>query len=139
MHRAVGRMSDALRAAVAGLAADRSLFEPRRLRERLDLLDRLDRDLMRASGEQHARIERLCDELEAANAQLYRAIREDIVRGAGAAALLEWTRVSGPGADGVDADAPDGDRYDHLDALVSGVLVQYLPFPLPRRMRCGSR
>lgn len=101
--------------------SDRSLLGPARLRERLDALDRLEHALIHASGEQRVRIERLCAELEAENARLYREIREGIIRGgnrrrAGAETLLGWARDGGtPGH-------ADDHRYDHLDALVGGVL-----------------
>lgn len=60
---------------------------------------------------------RLCADLEAANRDLYRSLREEIRRGAGAKALSAWAP-----APHSDAREDDGQRYDFLDALLSGVL-----------------
>lgn len=117
-------MIGALHAEVDAWERDRSLFEPARLRQRIEALDRLEHYLAwplreNSEGEAalHARMSRLCADLEAANRDLYRSLREEIRRGAGAKALSAWA----PAPDS-DAREDDGQRYDFLDALLSGVL-----------------
>ena len=107
-------MAEALRGVIDLLERDLALLEPGRLRERLDALDRLERMLLSASPEEGDRIERLGARFEAANTRLYEEIRARIRRGDGAGALREWTRH--------DDAVAHGEHYDHLDALVSGVL-----------------
>lgn len=120
-------MIDALHALVGGLERDRSWLEPDRLRQRIDALDRLENYIALGSlpSPDADRISALCADLEAANQRLYRSIRADIRRGAGAEAMLAW--ASGPEASAGDRD--DGDRYDYLDALLSGVLQLDEPAP----------
>lgn len=103
------------------LEADSSLFEPSRLRQRLDALDRLE-DQLAWTAPQHRNdwIAALCARLEATNERLYRSIRHDIQRGVGAETLLEWARAVGLRDDVGRQD--DGERYDHVDTLLSGVL-----------------
>ncbi len=117
-------MIGALCAEVDAWSRDRSLFEPARLRERIEALDRLEHrlawPLRNGSADEaalHARMSRLCADLEAANRDLYRSLREEIRRGAGAKALSAWAP-----APHSDAREDDGQRYDFLDALLSGVL-----------------
>lgn len=117
-------MLDALQTLLDEAERDHGLRAPRRLRERGELLERL--ETYRACGfpegdpsgqaRLRARIDALCAALEAVDAELQQSIRRDIQRGAGARALLEWADAAGCGA------SIPGDSYDHLDALLSGVL-----------------
>lgn len=115
-------MIERLHAWMGELERDRSLFEPDRLRQRLEVLDRLENYLAFAPREYRDRIEALSAGLEGVNQQLYQSIRQEIQCGMGAEILLEWARE-------VTSDEPesarlqlDGERYDPLDALLSGVL-----------------
>jgi hypothetical protein len=117
-------MSPTLEAFVSELEQDRTLLEPHRLRERGDALDRLEtwrlgdpsNDPL-VPAQWRARVEALCVEFETIDERLHQDIRQDIRRGVGARRLLEWALGDR------DAEAPGrGDSYDHLDALVSGVL-----------------
>jgi hypothetical protein len=104
-----------LRSLVEELEQDRSLHEPDRLRCRVEALDRLEAYLLDESNgagiSQRARA--LYAQMEAANFELYRAIRGEIQRGAGADILLHWVHESGPAR---------GEGYDYLDELIIGVL-----------------
>ncbi len=117
-------------ALLCDLEADSSLFVRDRLRQRSTALDDLDAafggstDCFRgALSPLHLRAHALRIRLEAANQQLYRSIRSDIVGGGQAAALLRWL------------DEPtnelrstlSGFGFDYRDELVSGVLQ--LPEP----------
>lgn len=110
-------MSDALQALVEALEHDRVLDAPRRLRERLEALDRLDA-WMPAAGEGVLlqRAQTIQQRLEAINAVQFGAIRQAIGRGEGHDALLHWWR------EGSDAERRSGAAYDWRDELVSGVL-----------------
>jgi hypothetical protein len=124
-------MIRALQSLIGELEQDRSLDEPDRLRERIEALDRLDAYLLdgqlaafgtqsiAAGIDQRARA--LHAKLEAANFELYQAIRRDVQRGAGPDRLLQWV----PNKTSLSRDAvgpPSGQGYDYLDELVSGVL-----------------
>ncbi|WP_226467184.1 class I SAM-dependent methyltransferase [Luteimonas panaciterrae] len=118
-------MTETLHAWMSELERDRSLFEPDKLRQRLDVLDRLENYLVGAPWEYQERIKILSAELEEANQRLYQSMRQEIQRGKGAETLLEWARA-------IDSDAleelrVDGERYDHLDALLAGVLQLEAP------------
>lgn len=109
------------------LERDRSLFQPDKLRRRLEVLDRLENYLAGAPREYRERIKVLSAGLEEANQQFYQSIRQDIQHGVGAEKLLEWTRAA---ESGEPAEIPvDGERYDHLDALLSSVLQLDEPVP----------
>lgn len=123
-------MIEALHALMSELERDHSLFEPDRLRLRIDVLDRLESYLACApppgcegdpvsQAEFHARIESMSVELEAANQQLYQSIRKEIQRGAGAKAMLGW--VAGGSVEHAEHHV-NGNSYDYLDTLLSGVL-----------------
>ncbi|HWX65318.1 MAG TPA: hypothetical protein VNZ27_02720 [Rhodanobacter sp.] len=124
-------MSRALQALINELEQDRTLREPARLRERSDVLDRLETwricELPHEVSAETAveaqlrdRIEALCTDLESIDYRLCQSIRQDIQRGAGACRLLEWAQAAGSDQD-AGSHAP-GDSYDYLDALISGVL-----------------
>ena len=102
--------------------------EPLRLRERLDVLDRLE---LHAEGNDdaqlQARAEVLRASLEAINGRLYAALRQDMRQGRNA--FAPWIDALEP--------APAGDGYDYRDDLVSGVLALDEPdevAPLPPEM-----
>ncbi|GAA0710180.1 hypothetical protein [Dokdonella soli] len=118
-------MANVLHTYISELERDRSLLEPSRLRERIDALDRMETYLTcglhqhcdaepGSEGGIRDKIETVCARLEAANHRLCQTIRAEIRSGKGACKLLEWA----PAPD----DRVDGEGYDHLDALVSGVL-----------------
>jgi hypothetical protein len=111
-------MTGALHTLVEELERDRSLDQPDRLSRRVEALDRLevyllDDDAQSAGTGIHQRARVLTARLEAANCELYRAIRRAIQRGAGRDALLSWVHKSGPA---------QGEGYDYLDELIIGVL-----------------
>jgi hypothetical protein len=123
---------DALERLVRQLEEEPWLLEPDRLRERLEALDRLDASLaflpdvsegVPGAGWKDAelslRARAVCVRLEAANEELYGAIRGEIQRGRGREALLRWIESSSEEAKGA---AANGVGYDYLDELVSGVL-----------------
>jgi AcrR family transcriptional regulator len=123
-------MSRALQTFISELEQDPSLREPDRLRERSHVLDRLEAYGLdglphgaRADATVEAGLRRRIDvlraELEAIDGRLYQSIRLDIQRGAGARRLLEWVRATASDHTGTPA---DGESYDHLDGLISGVL-----------------
>ena len=113
-------IENALVSLIGELERDRSLDEPRHLRQRIEALDALDAYL--SDGQPigtalHRRARAIYAELESVNFRLYEAIRRDIQRGAGGGSLLEWM-TDGNGA----ANLTNSRGYDHLDDLISGVL-----------------
>jgi hypothetical protein len=125
-------MRDALEGLVRRLEEEQSLLEPDRLCQRLEALDRLDACLaflpdvsegVPGAGWKDAelslRARAVGARLEAANGELYGAIRGEIQRGRGRDALLRWVKSSSEEAKGA---AANGVGYDYLDELVSGVL-----------------
>ncbi len=123
-------MSRTLQIMLGEWEQDRALREPDRLRERSDVLDRLETWRLYGSQDEAAedtelrdRVEALFAELEAIDGRLYESIRQDIRRGAGTQGLLEWVRTTEPDM------RARGDSYDHLDALVSGILQIDEPEP----------
>jgi Histone methylation protein DOT1 len=113
----------ALASLIEDLEQDRSLEEPRHLRQRIEALDDLDACLPEGpTGQSIAttllhRAKAIYSRLEFVNLSLYKSIRRDIQRGAGRASLLEWM------PDGNDAANLMNSRgYDYLDELMSGVL-----------------
>jgi hypothetical protein len=102
------------------LEQDRSLEEPRHLRQRVEALDDLDAWLPhgRPVGTAlHHRARAIYSELESVNSRLYEAIRQDIQRGAGGGSLLEWM----PDWNGA-GNLINCVGYDYLDELINGVL-----------------
>jgi SAM-dependent methyltransferase len=120
----------ALEKLIEELEADRSLEKLDKFRERIQALDRLDAYpldrqfsvLKSESGEaeSYRRARAVHAKLEAANAKLCDAIREEIRLGARPNALLEWTSKSGGIAEAIRL--ASSESYDYLDELVSGVL-----------------
>jgi hypothetical protein len=113
-------IENALAILIEELEQDRSLDEPRHLRQRFEALDDLDAYL--SDGQPigtvlHHRAKAIYAQLESVNFRLCEAIRRDIQRGVGAARLLEWM-PNGNGSAGL----MNSRGYDHLDELVSGVL-----------------
>jgi Methyltransferase domain len=124
-------MIRALQSLIEELEHDCSLDEPDRLRERIEVLDRLDAYLLdedlpapsarSTEAELYRRAIALCTRLEAANFTLYQSIRGDIQQGAGPHRLLQWVPKRS-GRDGEAIELASGPGYDYLDELVSGVL-----------------
>lgn len=121
----------ALQGLVKAIDADLYLMDSDRFRERAEMLNRLDAfhlDSEASSGDAgpehcalYRRARELWVELEDANSRLYESIRDSIRCGAGRDALL---RCVGDAADETIEQtkaAEDGDSYDCLDELVSGV------------------
>jgi hypothetical protein len=113
-------MENALVSLIGKLEQNRSLHEPRHLRQRIEALDDLDAylsDGLTIGTAPHHRARAMYTELESVNFRFYEAIRRDIQRGAGRARLLECT-AGGNGA----ANLTNSRSYDYLDELISGVL-----------------
>ena len=118
-----------LHAFLCGPKTDTSLFEPERLRERLIALDRLDARFggfdseglrMCADSRIHKNAKSLQARLEAANEELYRSVRFDIVRGLPPFALLPWFQDS---ARRIESKLPvPGLGFDCRDEMLSGIL-----------------
>lgn len=118
-----------LQSLLAELERDPSWQAPARLRERAEALDRIERAMLYlptvAAGSIDPdqvlldRARALQARLEAIDQEVYRDLREDLRTGAGARRLLQYAS-DGAGFDA--SDDADGDAYDHLDALLSGVL-----------------
>ena len=107
---------------VEELESDASLFQPERLRARLDALDRLDACFPDGlqSGSANAldrRARALSARLDAANRELYEAIRLQIRSGDSPEALRRLLDSTDEGVEVV-----RGSSYDHLDELIGGVL-----------------
>lgn len=122
-------MGRSLHDVIGDLEQDRSLRGPDRLRERSEVLDRLENWRLcglpshlepAVEAGLRDRIEALCADLESIDGQLYQSIRQDIQQGVGARRLLEWAYVDGPDHD--EGGRSEGDGYDYLDAVISGVL-----------------
>jgi len=113
-------IENALVSLIGHLEQDRSLDEPRRLRQRVEALDDLDACFLDGQPIGTAILHRaraVYAELESVNFRLYEGIRQDIQRGAGGGRLLEWM----PDWNGA-ARLMNCGGYDYLDELMSGVL-----------------
>jgi hypothetical protein len=120
-------MVSALQNLISELEQNDLLDEPDRLRERIDVLDRLDTHFpdganveVEGEAELHRRARAIRARLEAVNHELYQAIRHDIQREAGQASLLQWSAASSRDERALSEEG--GDSYDYLDELISGVL-----------------
>jgi hypothetical protein len=143
MKESVQPLTDALQRLVAQLENDPSLLEPNQLRRRLEALDRLDAyfpntteaafDAESIGPELYRRARAICAKLEAANRELYQAIRCEIQRGSRPDSLLQCVHPSPPAPSlntpSLDIASPeikdmrgpaDGLGYDYLDELLSG-------------------
>ena len=128
-----------LRNLLADLKRHDTLKPSRRFRERIEVLDRLDAydlDSLRSAadlGFEEAtlfyRAIKLRAKLDALNAQLYENIRDAIRLGDGRKVLLRHATTSGHGPR-LREGTLDGDAYDHLDDLVSEVLLFASPEPV---------
>jgi hypothetical protein len=114
---------------LAGLDADSSLMESARMRERLDALDELDTRLGVFHAEElvsdakariHHPAKAIQTRMESANADVYKSIRSEIVRGAPPQALLHWIQASVRRDEAASPSA--GFSYDNRDEVVSGIL-----------------
>jgi hypothetical protein len=102
----------ALQSLIGELERDLSLDEPDRLRERIEALDRLEAYLLDGVGEGvYSRARAIYAKLERANFEAYQSIRRAIQLGAGPDKLRQWMPSSA-----------NGEGYDYLDELVSGIL-----------------
>ena len=121
-------MMTALQRLIEELEGDASLHEPNKLRQRIEALDRLDAFNLEVSARvadstgaaTYHCAKALQAKLEAANLEVYEAIRHDIRQGDGSTSLLQWLPTSGAGEDvpGI----ANGAGYDYLDELIVGVL-----------------
>jgi len=95
---------------ISRLEGDRSLLEPERLRQRMDVLDPLETHPAwgAAQGgdadpawpvELVGRLSSLRAALEAANQRVYASTRDAVQRGTGAQSLLEWAAAGSPADD----------------------------------------
>ena len=124
------RVISALHDLTRELEMDRSLDEPNRFRERIEALDRLDAfhldgqsstlDSESIEAGLYRRATALCAKLQATNLKFYETIRNEVQRGAGPNNLLQWTFKSGRVRDAIGP--ANGESYDYLDELASGVL-----------------
>ncbi len=125
-------MMRGLQSLIGELEQDGSLNEPDHLRQRIEALDRLDAYLVdeqfdrqspnhTIAPEIYPRAKALYAKLELANSELYQAIRHEIQRATGPYELLQ--RLANQSGQSGDAINPtDGEGYDYLDELVSGIL-----------------
>jgi hypothetical protein len=125
------------------LETDESLFAPAQLRQRIELLDQLDAYFGGHSDETlppstdaalKERAATLRRRLEAANTQVYSAIREEIRQG-NPDSLRTWINLCGNAPD----DTAPGLGYDHLDELIAGVFQirepkDEAPHPTPEQV-----
>lgn len=112
---------DALSKLIEDLEANPCLYEPNQLRERIRALDRLDvvnldmpparTDPLRTAL--YGRASAIQARLEAANADIYEAIRAEVRLGRGRRALLPWVSRPHP---------MTSEGYDYLDEIIAGVL-----------------
>ncbi len=118
-------MTHGLQNLIGELEQDRSLHRPNRLRQRIEVLDRLDAFLPDGPLDEPAiesieatiypRVKALYAKLERANSELYQSIRREIQQATGPYKLLQRIATQSNAN-------PTGEGYDYLDELVSGVL-----------------
>ena len=121
------QLSNALCELVGDLERNTSLYEPDRLRERIEALDQFDvfnLEMIPAGTDStvaavYRRARAIQARLEAANFKVYEAIRRDLTLGRGAQSLLDWVpssdtfeRVPGLKKD---------EAYNYLDEFLDGV------------------
>ena len=114
---------------LSALEADSSLFQPEGLEQRLVALDDLDAKFggfvaeapaSPTNSQIHDRVEALRARLEAANAELCRSVRSDIIRGVPPHAFLRWMQSSA--SSNKSGGLLAGLGFDWRDELVSGIL-----------------
>jgi hypothetical protein len=118
------RMMPSLQARLDHWANDDSLQAPEQLRARVEVIDWLDEALIDAENESGStalidQARALRDGLETINRRIYRDIRHDIQQGRGAQRLLKW--VPHPLFENTPDQHGDGEQYDYLDALLTGI------------------
>lgn len=115
--------------ALAKIESDPLLLDPRQLRRRLEVLDKLEIEFdgvpSRAFNEDaeerlHLRVRAIRDRLEAVNAELYQSIRSEIINGAPPHTLLQRIQTL-TGHNEAEVPVP-GLAYDYRDDLVAGIL-----------------
>jgi histone methylation protein DOT1 len=119
-----------LKTLILEVESDSYLDQPSRLRQRIEVLDRLEAYYFRATMSSlvldnseaaiYRRATEIQAELEAANSVVYATIRRDIRRGRGASSLLRWLPSLGEREYAIDT--ADYEGYDFLDELIIGVL-----------------
>jgi predicted RNA methylase len=120
---------DALQRLIGRFDNDPLLLEPNQLRQRFEALDLLDAyfpdtpepvlGTEPSTVALYRQARAFCARLEAVNSELYQTIRNEIQRGAGLEALLQWIPSS---AEMEEVAGPvNGMGYDYLDELISGV------------------
>lgn len=136
-------VSDALRRLVTRLENDPALLDPHHLRQRLEALDQLEAHAAFAylappaafiEPHLHRRAIAMCARLEAANEELYAALRGEIQCGRGRNALLRWAQplAETPPLDSQAVRTPaSGLAYDYLDDLLCGLLQLEEPAASP--------
>jgi Histone methylation protein DOT1 len=112
---------DSFERLVSQWEGDDSLLEANHLCRRAEVLDQLDAyfsdaDFDLIDSELHQRARAICTRLEAANSELYQAIRHEIQRGICPAAFVQLRLRSKSDR------SARGNGYDYLDELISGVL-----------------
>jgi hypothetical protein len=116
----------ALENLISELEQDRSLDEPQGLRRRIEVLDHLDAYLSDGQVSEsigaalYRQAKTVYARLESRNYKLYQIIRHDIQRGVGPDSLLRWITRSGRSR--TEVNLANGEGYDYLDELISGVL-----------------
>lgn len=127
-------LEDALLSFIGELEQRDALNKPGCLRRRLEALDKLDAYIAEwrsiSFGDEsigaalHQQARTIAARLESANLRVYEGIRRDIRRGAGRESLFQWA------PDWNTAASPEqGNGYDYLDELISGVLFFGEPSP----------
>jgi Histone methylation protein DOT1 len=124
-------MTSAVESLIGELERDHSLYEPDRLRRRIEALDQLEAWLVHCESARlvepgiYQRTKTIHGKLEAANSELYQSIRREIQRGAGRNVLFQY--LAEVGSDWVSDGLQSREGYDYLDELIGGVLQ--LPEP----------
>jgi Histone methylation protein DOT1 len=120
------RRVKALENLIRELEQVRSPDEPQGLRRRIEALDHLDAFLSDGQASEsfgaalYHQAKTIYAKCESRNYKLYEAIRQDIQRGVGPDSLLRSATRSGRSASEVSV--VNGEGYDYLDELISGVL-----------------
>lgn len=112
-------MLNGLQDVIQTVEDDDALDEPQHLRQRIELLDRLERHLFAAApSSMHDRARAAQARLETANLAVYETMRSSIKRGDGRHGLLELLRQSAQDV----FESSHHERYDYLDEILAGIL-----------------